>query len=528
MAVGFALLVAGSGRLLANDAFADATVIDSSQTQFFSFVSETGTSEPGEPPHAGSPAQESRWFRWTAPASQPCTFRDIFNEGTVRLAVYTGANLATLIPVAQGNGGVAFPAVAGTTYHLVVDSPGSDVVNLTVYQPGGADERADAQVISGALPLRVEGNNVLATVAPDDEDWLPLYPPVATVWWSWTPTNSGAVRMDARRSVIDARLTLYEKSPGETFVRVSAGVDIAVLQVTAGTEYLLCVDGLEGTGRIDFLLQEIPSGVPPNDLIANARDLGTATVTCDGEWIHHATSEVGAPNEDLGLPEFGIPGDRTLWWKWTCPASGTYRISQHGSDRASSIIVYAGSPQSGNFAASSNFPEGTLLNATVGKLYWIQFKTFPPHAARVEINLHPATHEPGYFKHLLDRGYFDLIGPDRHPEADPDGDGFSNEIEVACGSDPHLAQPDDARLPRLLPHNGGWKLEWQRDETYLTGGPGLPILIRGTASANLAGPWTYPGETTGNTSNVRSIMLPGPARGFARVELDNPNWRINP
>ncbi len=526
--VGLVALLLCSGRLMANDAFANATVISQGQLPYFTSLSATGTAEPGEPAHAGSPAMASRWLSWTPAQTQPFRFEEFFNSGTARLAVYTGNTVSTLTVVAQGRGSIAFLANANTTYHLVVDSPGSDFISLTPFPPGGADDQSNAETISGPLPLHVTGNNIVATVAKDDEDWLPSNPPVATVWWSWISDFNGTIRMDARRSNVTARLTLYEKTPAGSLVRVAIGGDVAVLEVTKTTEYLICVDGTEGTGKIEFVLQPVPPGPPSNDLMANARDLGSASVICDGEWIHHASAETGAPNESPGTPKSGIPSDRTLWWKWTCPASGTYRISQLGSDRASTIFLYTGSPLAGILAATSDLPEGTLLNATSGTKYWIQIRTIAPHAVRTEINLHPATHEPGYFQTLIDRGCFALEGSDRHPAADPDDDGFPNEIEIACGSNPELADAQNPGLPKLLPHLGGWKLQWRRSDTYLTGGPGLPILLRGETSPDLASPWSQPADTIGDTSDTRFILLPGPTRGFARLQLHNPNWLLSP
>lgn len=513
---------------MANDAFASATVVPLQQISYFTSLSAGGTAESGEPAHAGSPAMASRWLRWTAAQTQPCRVEEFFNSGAARLAVYTGETLATLTPVVQGLGTIAFLANASTTYHLVVDSPGSDFISLTPFPPGGADAKSNAESISGSLPLRVSGNNILATVAPDDEDWAPFSPPVATVWWSWTSDINGIIRIDARRSVITARLTIYQQSPGGALVRVALGIDIAVLEVTKGADYLICVDGTDGTGRIEFNLRSVPTARPRNDDLGKARDLGKATLVCDGEWIHLATAETGAPYESPAQPQLGIPTDRTLWWKWTCPASGTYRVSQLGSDRASTIFLYSGSPSPANLVATSDLFEGTLLTATSDTLYWIQIRTFAPHAVRTEVNIHPATHESGYFQTLIDRGHFGLEGPDRHPAADPDGDGFPNEIEIACAANPELPDAQNFGLPKLLPHLDGWKLQWQRNETYLTGGPGLPIILRGMATSDLTGSWVQPAETTGDVSATRFIILPGPTRGFARLELYNPNWLISP
>ncbi len=521
----FVTLLLCGDRLGADDMFANATVISQNELPYRHYLSATGTAESGEPAHAGSPAQASRWLRWTPEQTQPCRFENLISAATARLAVYTGSTLATLTPVAQGIGSIAFLANANTTYHLVVDSPGDDFIMLTPFPAGGEDDKSNAQAVSGPLPLRVLGNNLVATVAPDDEDWLPLYPPIATVWWSWTSDTNGVIRMDARRSVITARITLYEKTPAGSLVRVSVGLDTAVFEAIKGTEYLICVDGTEGTGKIDFVLQAVPPDPPSNDDVAKARDLGNASIVCDGEWIYHATAEAGVPNENPFA--FGLSGDRTLWWKWACPATGTYRVSQLGSDRASEIRIFTGPPSTGNVAAGSYFADGTLLNATAGTLYWIQIKALTFSVARTEINIHPATHEPAYFQTLSDRGHFSLTGPDRHPAADPDGDGFPNEIEIACAANPELADPQNPGLPKLLPHLGGWKLQWQRDETYLTGGPGLPILLRGKTSTDLTGAWSQPAEST-DTTGSRFIILPGPASGFARLELYNPNWLISP
>ena len=116
--------------------------------------------------------------------------------------------------VAQGTQRVFFPATAGTVYRIAIDSPSQDVFQFKPYPVGGADDVASATPITGALPLRVKGNNVFATAAPSDEDWHPTYHPTATVWWVWTSPANGAVRMDVRNSDFGTRLTAYERAPG--------------------------------------------------------------------------------------------------------------------------------------------------------------------------------------------------------------------------------------------------------------------------------------------------------------------------
>ena len=341
------LLLSGATLRADNDSFAQATNLNSLPIPYTGWVGGTGTAEAGEPAHAGSPAAHSYWFRWQATAISPCIFREYINGNASRIAIYTGNSLATLVLVAQGRERVFFPATAGVIYHIAIDSPAGDVVQFKSYPIGGADDLADATPITGNFPQRVNGNNALAKPAPTDEDWHPEFHPTATVWWVWTAPTAGAVRLDARYCDFGTRLTAYERIPGGSPVRVVAGYETTGMSVTAGNDYLFCIDSIGDPGQIGFWMEWFPTTLPPNDNLANATDLGSPLIACAGEWIHFATPEASAPNEFIGYPQWNIPGDRTLWWKWTCPRSGTYRFSQHGSDGYATINVYTGSAATG-------------------------------------------------------------------------------------------------------------------------------------------------------------------------------------
>jgi hypothetical protein len=508
-----------------SDKFAEATDLAAFTLPYIGFVGGSGTAEVGEPAHAGSPAAHSYWFQWKAPASSPCIFREYVNGSASRIAIYTGDSLTSLTLVAQGVERVFFAATEGVIYRIAIDSPTFDVVQFKPYPVGGGDEIASATPITGSLPLRVNGNNALATAAPTDEDWHPDFHPKATVWWLWTAPASGAIRLDARYCDFSTRLTAYERAPGDSPVRSGAGFETTGMPVKAGYDYLFCIDSVGDPGEIGFWLEWFPTTAPPNDNIANATDLGSPRVACDGEWIYYATPEAGAPNEDLGYPQWGIPGDHTLWWKWTCPQSGTYRFSQLGSDGSAAINVYTGTPGALSIIAGLELPEGVRIPVTTGTTYWIQIKDWKKTALRAELNIHPAATEPRYFTNFANRGVFRLYGPQRHPDADPDGDGFSNEIEFACASNPEVYDPNDPNLPHLLPHtSGGWKLQWDEDTTYLTSTPGEPISLAGKFALDLAGPWTNPGVFRDPVTNRRLVVLPTATRAFARLELNDPNW----
>jgi hypothetical protein len=91
-----------------------------------------GTSEPGEPNHAGNAGGHSLWWRWTAPADGPvqidtCSSYPPGLDSVV--AVHTGDAVHALSLVASNDNlascapgaGVVFTATAGRTYRIAVD-----------------------------------------------------------------------------------------------------------------------------------------------------------------------------------------------------------------------------------------------------------------------------------------------------------------------------------------------------------------------------------------------------------------------
>lgn len=87
--------------------------------------------EPGEAVHAGKAGGHSVWLTWQAPATGIATLRTAGSAFDTLLAVYTGAALGQLVPVAsdEDRGGfltseVRFRAEAGVDYEIAVDGFG--------------------------------------------------------------------------------------------------------------------------------------------------------------------------------------------------------------------------------------------------------------------------------------------------------------------------------------------------------------------------------------------------------------------
>ena len=187
----------------ANDNFASAQVLSGPQPLVVTGTTREATREPDDP--SGLPP--SVWYRWTPPASgriaiEYCAQNRAAAED-LNVSLFTGATRATLGYVSQeGNRprsgdcpynetGFALPekydVAAGTTYRIEVGgNPGMQgnfglVVTKFVVPPPN-DEFANAQVLSGSLPVRVVGD------PRDSEDGL--------LWYRWTAPASGSYTLE--------------------------------------------------------------------------------------------------------------------------------------------------------------------------------------------------------------------------------------------------------------------------------------------------------------------------------------------
>jgi hypothetical protein len=84
------------------------------------------TWETFEPLHNGSLPEQSIWLSWTAPFSAPVRLRAGNPGDGLRLAVYKGGAVTQLSPVARGEHELAFPAVAGRSYRIAIDTAADD------------------------------------------------------------------------------------------------------------------------------------------------------------------------------------------------------------------------------------------------------------------------------------------------------------------------------------------------------------------------------------------------------------------
>ena len=318
----------------------------------------------GEPSHAGDPGGQSVWFSWTAPASGPMDVTACGRAGAnTLLAVYTGAAVNALSPVASNDdlaakpfnelcesprdSEVVFDAVVGTTYMIAVDTKNGEGRFSLGFQPAPAnDEFAEPTVLSGPFPLFGSPLTKLASKQSGEPDHAGD-PGGHSVWFSWTPSNSGPVTLSTctHYGDLDALLAVYTGSTLGTLAPVASGDDGASQKgcrstdsetgftVDAGTTYRIAIDGKAGSSGG---VQLIVDGAARNDDFGKAQSLGAGL---PAQWFSSNRFAGKQPSEP---DHAGSDGGASVWFKWTAPRSGEVSVDTCDSSFDTLLAVYSG------------------------------------------------------------------------------------------------------------------------------------------------------------------------------------------
>jgi len=321
----------------ANDDFADAKDLGPSLPISNSGSTRFASQEPGEPDHAGSGADNSVWFTWTPGSSGPVTISTCpYGEkgpDTV-LAVYAGATPGSLAPVAANDNSlsacseigseVRIDAVAGTTYRIAVASKDGSQGTFSI-DLGGRPENdafASAQVLP-AEPMGAFASTVFATKEAGEPDHAGDAGG-HSVWFSWTPAQSGPVEISAcGRGGVDTLLAVYTGAAVDALTPVAGNDDLAeksmnescgslhdsaiTLDAVAGTTYSLALDTKGGEGRAGLFFVPAPS----NDDFAQAQKLSGLMPLYGSQALRLASEESGEPDHA------GSVGGHSVWYSWT-------------------------------------------------------------------------------------------------------------------------------------------------------------------------------------------------------------------
>jgi subtilisin family serine protease len=437
-----------------NDDFAEATEVAGPEVSFRASL--LGASrESGEPLHAGK-AKRSLWWRWTAPDSGEYFAA---NAGAIYLgqptrkpgvAVYTGAAVDTLTPVASGNNtewksaGIArarFTAVAGRTYHIAIDDSDEEnrhAVNLMIAKAPANDNFADAAELIGRSAVATS-HNLGATEEPGEpqiEFWKDPAAQNTSVWWKWTAGASGTVHVDTLGSGIFSIMGVY------TGAGLGALSQVAVHDSTGrAPDYQIAIpDKMRaGSAQLDF---NAVAGTTYYIMVCGSYydrgSQGKVVLSVEGP----AGTPLAAPDR-LSAAATGADAV-TLAWRDNSDTEAGFAIERaHADGEFAEIAVTAAGATS--FLDASLEP-GTLYRYRVRAIGYEASAWSSVLSVQTRFITHPsyAGWAAAHFtaQQLADP---DLAGP----AADPDGDRLPNQLEYLLMLDPWCDAPNAPGSPRM-------------------------------------------------------------------------------
>lgn len=277
-----------------NDRFAKATVFEDR------YIARTGTNvggstEAGEPKHAGDSGGHSVWWRWTASRSGSIRFATCDAEFETLLAVYTGDRVSALTKVESNAGeraegleflpfacdnetSVLFRARVGRTYRIAVDGAGGAIGAFSLSKTPSPlnDDFVRAAQLSTRVAADGAGGNYQAT----RERGEPNHAGNAagqSVWWRWTAPASGSVRVKTCITSLIISDTVVAVYTGDAVNALHAVASYdgapkrcgpnseAAFTARVGRTYRIAVDTAAGaflTGGVQLKLRETATSGP--------------------------------------------------------------------------------------------------------------------------------------------------------------------------------------------------------------------------------------------------------------------------
>ena len=243
------------------------------------------------------------------------------------------------------------------------------------------DDFANAEVVNPALPANVAGSNVEATVEANEEDHYPnVYDSIKSVWYSFTPAASGAVKIDVCDHAGNTTVVVYTGTTLGSLTKVAGALLIfngasrcsISASVSAGTTYMIAVDAFVESA---FTL-EITGLVPPaNDNFADAETIGPAVPSSLAGTTTGASAEDGEPDHSYDSPSPLAP-NQSVWYSFTPASSGqvTFNSCSHTGALTypSFVAAYTGSALGSLTRVAGGKSHCSInLDATAGTTYRI-------------------------------------------------------------------------------------------------------------------------------------------------------------
>jgi hypothetical protein len=329
----------------ANDNFANRQTIGPALPISIDANNDEATAEPGEPNISGSDdgGGRSLWYEWTpsSDADVRISACGAFSGGQFHpdlvLGIYTGTGLDNLVEIRDTFPNAcytSFSAVAGTSYKILVESGSTETgafhLQLAQASVPDNDDFADAQEITTSPTYTA--SSTLSGTAEAGEPAHNGVPAAHSIWYRWTATDTGKVRISAQGSVGEFRIGVYDGyTDSDTefadLTRVDAmpagghRPDQVTFNAVSGHTYVYAIDSPTGSqGDVSGTFRVLEDTVA-NDDYANAQALPSSLPVNDFSGsIEGATAETGEPMHA------GRVAQESSWFKWTAGSSGLTRI----------------------------------------------------------------------------------------------------------------------------------------------------------------------------------------------------------
>ncbi len=309
-----------------------------------------------------------------------------FNGVAATFIVNSGVQISATVP-----GGATTGPISVTTPNGVANS----AVNFVITTSIANDHFANAQTLTGTNGI-VNGGNVGASKEAGEPNHAGNIGG-ASVWYQWTAPASGATRFDTEGTSFDTMLAVYTGGSVNALSNIASDDDSGIGQLSlltfnavAGTTYRIAVDGYNGgagaaSGAITLHWSGQSVVGSMNDNFATPRVLtGASGTVSDNNGT--ATKETGEPNH------VGNVGGKSLWYRWTAPASGVANFDTAGSSFDTLLAAYSGAAiNSLTILAANDDVNGGVqslinFNATAGTTYYIAVDGYDGASGGVIVN----------------------------------------------------------------------------------------------------------------------------------------------
>ena len=360
----------------ANDNIADAEPITT--LPFSATVDNSeATTEPGELVLCSTFSFRSVWYSFSPSENMALRvnlsgpsagFVDIF------LASGPGISDMTSLGCATSGRSTNFQVDVGHTYYLRVDSlgqPGVFQLNLEQIFPPANDRFADAEAIN-SLPFSASVDNTNATTELGET--VGCSSPFRSVWYSFTPAENMALRVDMAGSQVFGTVEIFLASgPAISDLTSLSCATIGLptnFQAEAGQIYYLRVDSSGQPGILQVNLQQVIS--PANDNFVDAEAINSLPFSASVDNTN-ATVEFGEP---LGCSMFRF---RSVWYSFSPAENMALQVDMTGSQVGGTVSVFlASGPAISDLNSVACVSSGGSTNFAVaaGQTYYLRVDSF--------------------------------------------------------------------------------------------------------------------------------------------------------